>query len=218
MKIKLFIFILLSFNYFLVFSQNNERLPQSLDLNNFKQEKQHILKTNPFALLISQNPLTAEFRVLYERTNGLKQSYNIGASYLYANFITRYFFNEFKDTTGIDLVVNGFRVQAGYKFYLSKDQYSPTGIYVSPHASYSLAKINPRGFINDYLKVYYINANLLLGWQFFFLDKIAVDLFTGLGYRYNYIMSKDRFSTSEDFELLNNGVKFSLGINFGYPF
>ena len=152
---------------------------------------------------------------MYETTTSPYTSIYIGASYLFPNVITLQFFSEHKESTGVNLRMGGFRGQLGYKFYLIRSKFAPRGIYVGPHLSYSISKINPRGQPDYYVKMYFMNASAVFGWQFFLGQRFSVDVYSGFGYRHNYLSHYNRFD-GHGSDLMASGLKFALGINFGF--
>ena len=181
--------------------------------------KLNIIKTNFIPLLISQNPLTSELRVVYERIVGENQSTFVGLSYIYPNVFFKDTLQYYRNISGEDIRMHGFRAQIGYKFYVLKSKQAPNGLYVGPHASFNQSKV----FIKDYypdqyfVKIIYSNVNAHVGYQVV-AGGFAIDFTTGFGYRHNYVIEGDINPVRERRETLHKGLKFSLFFNMGVAF
>ena len=132
-------------------------------------------------------------------------------------------------------IVRGFRVQASRKYYFSQfddkldssEDMAPNGFYISPHFSFSSAKIDMQYFqvYDIWIRATQFNASILIGGQGF-LGNFTLDVFTGLGYKQNEWI--ERFSPTQiliidpdDLALprtYSGPIKFSLGFNIGYAF
>lgn len=196
----------------------------------------NIIKTNPIALIFGCIPFyTSEFRLVNETTVSLYQSVYFGASYLFKSPILS---SAEKDTSinpdGIHLKVTGFRVQAGYKFYINgwiaskRNQLkglAPKGFYVSPHISYASAKIytNYSKTVGVYERRTFFNVDVQAGYQLLAKRKFALDVFTGFGYMKNDIIYHENSSnyqvdSSEDGYFYNSNLKIVFGFNLGFAY
>lgn len=185
-----------------------------------------LLKSNPLAALWGPIPFTGEYRLMVEITTGRTRSAQAGISFLGKSIAYRIVEQATKVPPFYQLKVNGWRVQAAYRFYLiSKRKYAPFGFYVSPTVSYSNARMSI-GLERYYQQVYYdfrhFNSSLLIGVQMGRNSKITMDIFTGVGYKKNtvfYHISDARiipYNTGDFGKYYNLPVKFTFGINFGY--
>jgi hypothetical protein len=197
--------------------------------------KTNIIKTNPMALVFGCIPFyTAEARLVNETAVSLYQTVYFGASYLFKGPLL--LLSE-QDTAynpdKISLKVRGWRVQAGYKFYIngwieSKRKklrgLAPKGFYVSPHISYATAKVftNYSKSVGVYYKINFFDVDLVSGYQLV-AGRFALDAFTGLGYMNNELVYYEKSSSykvrsSNDDYLFSSNLKFILGFNIGMAF
>lgn len=186
---------------------------QEFDLSQYDQQTLNVLKTSPFPLLISQIPITGSIRVMYERVMGLKQSTVIGASYVFPNALFRQLATEVYDTFGVNISAHGFRAQAAYRYYLTGK--APNGLFIGPHVSANIVKVNYKEIDDIWTNIYYLNANALFGFQWLIKGKVGFDLYTGFGYRQNFFMDykigEDPIRT--DFPDNFRNFKFTLATN-----
>ncbi len=222
-------------------SQNNGKLDSIKAAN--PQQIRTIVKSNPTSLVIGVMPLiTSEYRLLLEFPSGPMQSSQLGFSYLgkspFIRFIENDTLKKNPNAYFLRTHISGYRLQGSFKFFVndwihalgfsSKPIYSPRGFYISPQVSFATAKITYK-FANQYdifFRVNHFNVNMLAGCQFTF-GKIAVDMFTGIGYKQNQWFEHNqnvvRQITPPE-EILEaipwyfSPLKFSIGINFGYCF
>jgi hypothetical protein len=184
-----------------------------------------IYKTNPLSIIYGPILYTAEYKLFIEQRVAAKQGIQLGFSYLGKNSMLRVM--EQADTlmqqNNMKYTVNGFRIQLAYRFYLSKK--FPKGFYISPHFSYSKAKIKIKtnGVINHnyYALAVYSNYNLLVGYQVHG-GRVVFDFFTGLGFKNNnwseFYRNKHTPMDESNMYLLPEPIKISLGINVGFAF
>ncbi|MBL4652602.1 MAG: hypothetical protein JKY53_07015 [Flavobacteriales bacterium] len=233
MRVKFFILVVLFFAYSYAKAQEEESShPYS------PHKVRTVIKGNPFSMLVGVIPLTSEFRLITEYAVSKNQSTQIGFSYLGKSpFLAIIESGNNINNNGFDqkLKVQGYRVQASHKFYFSQfgdnfnnsDFLAPQGFYVSPHISYSTAKIYMQYFqvYDIWIRATQFNANILIGGQLF-LGKVAIDMFTGLGYKKNEWVerySQTQITIIDPLDLglpptYNGSLKFSLGFNIGYGF
>lgn len=171
-------------------------------------------------------PFTAEYRIIAEAALGRTRSAQLGLSYLGTSLLWKIVENVTNTPAYYMVKVSGYRIQAGYRFYLiNKRKYAPFGFYVSPMVSYSNARISV-GLDSYYRQVYYdfrhFNTNLIMGVQIGRNSTITMDIFAGLGYKRNtvflhindgYVIPYD----TKDFGTFYNGpLKLVFGVNWGY--
>ena len=186
-------------------------------LAGYEPPKLNVLKSSPLAAIISQIPITAELRAMYERVLSPKQSTVVGISYLYPNFFFRDTLAKWNDSLGVNFKLNGLRLQAHQRFYLLRYHDAPSGIFVGPQASYSMVKLNNKGKRDDFVKVVYLNVNLIGGYQVV-IGRFVFEAYTGIGYRDNYLVLGEYGQPDRTVEELNRGFKFTLATNIGFTF
>jgi len=196
----------------------------------------NVLKTNPIALLYGCIPgYTAEARLVNETAVSLYQTVFIGASYLFKGLpLVLAEQDSAQNPSGVKLKVNGWRVQAGYKFYINgfmahkrkkMTGLAPRGLYVGPHISYATARFttNYAKSIGVYYRINFFNVDIQTGYQLIAGKHFALDVFTGLGYMKNDIIYYEKSTsynvdTEEDGYFYNSNLKFVFGFNLGYAF
>jgi len=188
-----------------------------------------LLKTNPFTILWGTIPFTAEYRLVAEMVTSSDQSVQISASYLGKSPIVSIL--EEDSAWGVGkLIVKGYRFQLSYKYYLSgltgtsnpNRKYAPEGIYVAPHISYATAILTnkPLQQYNIYIRGSHLNVVLLGGYQIFLGEHVAIDFFSGVGYKKNvwlerYANRVQTINMDEFPAFYNSPVKVMLGFNLG---
>jgi len=186
--------------------------------------KKNILKTNPFAIFQGSIPGAAEYRLGLEHVMGDKYSIQISGSYLGKG--CAYTLIEAMDTTPIQYIVKGFRVQAEIRYYLNNafsKRKAPKGFYFAPTYSYSHAKITDRFYNskNAYISYTFTYYGGKLGFQMV-SNNLAFDIFIGAGYRDNivvdYLTSKPQQVDEKDYSIYTGHLKILFGLNFGYAF
>ena len=190
----------------------------------------NVVKTNPFALAIGDIFFTSEIRVVNEFVNGTHQSSQIGLSYLTKGPILMILENA-NGNGDEKLTVSGFRIQVAHKFYFSEHlatnfQVAPRGIYLSPHISYSTARVSTKN-LNQYdrfIQATQFNMNMLIGYQIIANGDFAFDFFAGLGFKENRWFEHEsarhvtRIDPFTDFPLYSSPLKITLGFNTGFAF
>lgn len=182
----------------------------------------HVIKTNVLPMLTGQIPFTNEYRLVYEQRTGQRTSVQITGAYLgkspFVGLVERYAINAIDED--IKLGVSGFRTQLALKFYILNKQPSLRGFYLAPNLSVAHAKITNKNNSNDYFKATYSSASALAGYQFIIGNHFAIDVFTGIGVKYNhYGVNIPVEDSNFEFNRLNwVGPKFWLGFNMGYAF
>lgn len=79
-----------------------------------------------------------------------------------------------------NLSMSGLGVQGGYRFYFSKNNDAPEGIFASPFVSLSSVTYNPDGLEKE--TSFGISAGGKAGYQWLFDSGLALDLFFGYSY------------------------------------
>lgn len=209
------------------------------EILNQKHKALTVYKTNPGALLWGALPFSSEIRIVREDVIASQQSLQVGISYLTKGPFIRLIEQAMKanNTSGMgnyDIVFNGFRFQATYKWYLndmfnelfSTDMHAPQGFYMAPHLSYAQAKLTlrPLAARQIYIEMIHFNAGLLWGIQLVSHKGVAIDVFTGMGYKRNvwYVQNgpfnRQQMDLSGFGLLLNGNLKLYGGLNIGWSF
>lgn len=212
---------------------------QTKEILNQKHKALTVYKTNPVALLWGAIPFSSEIRIVREDVIAPQQSLQVGISYLTKGPFIRLIEQAMKSNNpsgfgNYDIVFNGFRFQATYKWYLndffngifSSDRHAPQGIYIAPHLSYSQAKLTlkPLAARQIYIDMIHFNTGLLWGAQLASRRGLAIDVFSGMGYKRNvWFEQNGPFNRQQmdlsDFGLLLNGnFKLYGGFNIGWSF
>jgi hypothetical protein len=182
----------------------------------------HVIKTNLLPMLVGQIPFTNEYRLVYEQKTGERTALQITGAYLgkspFVGLFERYAINLIDEN--VKLGIGGYRVQAAYKFYFLKKQPGVHGFYLAPTLSYAHAKIRDTNKKDDFFKASYSSASALAGYQFIIGGHFAIDVFTGIGIKYNhYGVNIPVKESNFEFNRLDSvGPKFWLGFNMGYAF
>lgn len=186
------------------------------------QESSIVIKTNPLASMgggiwaLGFIPITAELpRITAEISSG-NFGFQLSGAYLGKSILLQG--DMLADSTDSDykLRVNGVRIQAMPKYYLSGT--APEGLYIAPHISFARAtlKIDGDG-TDDELKAIQTLGSLVIGYQVITDGNFALDIYTGFGVK-SFIWSyEDPENSVSDF---TNGAYFRVpvGLNFGYKF
>lgn len=210
---------------------------QSWKIDNTPHKVRTIVKGNPFSILAGVIPLTSEYRLITECVVSKNQSIQIGFSYLGKSPFLSLLESGNNLNNGLQqkFIVRGYRLQTSHKYYFSQfgdklntsEYMAPQGFYISPHVSFSSAKIYMQYFqvYDIWIRATQFNASLLIGAQAF-LGNFAIDVFTGIGYKKNEW--SERYSPTQiliinpaDLALpqtYSGPIKFSLGFNIGYGF
>ncbi len=219
--------LLLSFILMLPFVVSAQR-DTMMFLHKAKIQKS-LLKTNPTTILAGPMtifndsggvfPFTSEYKLLYEVPIAPKQSLQIGVSYLTKNiFLLAAGTDTGRTARDIrNISIAGFRIQGMFRYYLGKENLSPKGFYVGPHASYAYTKLGIKSAPGYYLHFVNWNINAILGYQLVIRQKVGLDFFTGLGYR-NNTLEENAPNTSKVVnrnEFLTGRLKISFGFSFG---
>lgn len=182
-----------------------------------------IIKSNPAVLLWGPIIYTSEFRIGADLPVARNQVVFASISYLAKNPIISLM--EKTDTlTGpnnVRYTVSGFRLQLGYKLiFLSFN--ARNRFYISPHVSFSVAKISTRAYKNTdvYILARYSSYSLLFGYQTpIFTKRMDLDLFFGFGYRDNhwYEHMNQTYKPYDDSGIYtyNGPLKITFGFNLG---
>jgi hypothetical protein len=181
-----------------------------------------IIKTSIFSPFRWQVPYAGEYRVLVECMIAPRQSLSFGASYLTRSLffvIGTKISNSGSNGGGATVAMNGYRAQGEYKYYFFNKKYRPEGMYLAIHASYASMKVNYKNYPDEYQLLEHFNLNLLVGGQIIIKNKVALELFLGLGYKNNVYISRCPINYLIDFsqfsKQLRNHFKINLGTNIG---
>jgi len=184
----------------------------------------YIVSTNPFIMLWGCVPFSSEFRVMNEIRTGPKTSINIGGAYLSKGIILNIIEGTNQSLYGTTYALRGYRVQAMYKFYISRWDRPPEGLYIGPYFSLAEAKFSYQQtkILKDYYQIRQINYNLIMGYQFTFMNRFTSDAFFGFGYKENTWVEHQTTSNfqpmpNDDLPMVyNSHFKFVLGLNIGF--
>lgn len=182
------------------------------------------VKTNPLSALggpfwIVIVPITGEYKALFEARVSNKSSFQIGAGYLGPSVLLNLDELTKDESEGevSGIKTNGFRVQAMYKIFLSRDLKAPEGFYVGPHASFANAKIKDKVNEVNNINATKLNLNGVFGYQLITSGGFTLDIFTGIG----FVSRKWEISgTDWDNESLKDkaSINVPFGFSFGYAF
>ena len=190
-----------------------------------KQVKQfrYAVKTNPLAALggpfwIAIVPMTGEYKVYFEVATGMKQSFQIGVSYLGPSVLIN--LEELSGEGGEidDVKIAGFRTQGMYKFFLTRGTEAPEGFYVGPYISYSSANVENKDDVNDNFSAKKITYDAALGYQLITDGGFSLDVFTGFGLRTLKWDYEDETNTQFDIFESKNAGHVAFGFSFGIAF
>jgi hypothetical protein len=148
--------------------------------SNVSDEPMQVLKISPFGFLIGYYSLD------YERAISDKTSVSFGGGYWRG-------FGE--DPVGL------YSINLGSSYYLSKDRYSPRGVYIGPRASAVFST-------DSNVKGFYYSAGALFGYQSVASSGFVFDI--GIGA--NYVNFKDVKNTTGGTVL----PSFQLAIGYGF--
>lgn len=200
--------------------------------------RKFIIKTNPIAILSGDIPFfSSEFRLVGEFVTGPKTGLVLGASYLGMGLILRSAIEQ--DSSGTptgesswDYGFNGYRVQAGFRYYVKNPRLkitdpkfnpAPRGFYLFPLISYSSAKFYQKSDPDDYIQFIHLNVTMNVGVQFLLGDRMTLDPYIGVGYKKNTVTDRNRTSILDTTELdesfiYGTNIKLNLGLNLGVRF
>lgn len=213
----------------LIFMVQSQAWAQFIDENIGQatiRTKRTVLKIDPSLWFMGQIPGTGEYRLALEFAIGMKNSIQIGASYI-SKSIPTMILEAMDDTFGMpDYTINGFRFQFSYKLYpFGKYKNAPEGFFVGPHLSYTQAFYHFAQTTSKYsdYSITYANAALLVGYQFIAGDKFVIEVFQGLGYRDNrlrneYTGEEERLNFDPDVTPFPGSFKIYFGANVGFNF
>lgn len=179
------------------------------------------IKTNPLSALggpfwLAIVPLTGEYKVLFEAVVTEKTSFQIGAGYIGPSVLLN--LDDLSSEEGDDISgvkTSGFRGQAMYKLFISRDLSAPEGFYVGPHFSYATAEIKNKANADESLKGTKININGVFGYQLITSGGFTLDIFTGMG----FVSRKWEISgTNWDEDQKAFEDKASINVPFGFTF
>lgn len=154
-----------------------------------------VLKINIFS------PIVKTFNVQYEQAVSASSSFQLGV------FYTGY------STSGTSF--KGLGITPEYRFYLS-DTEAPQGVYVAPFVRYMNFKLEEDDVTNSKADFNAFGGGLILGKQWIFKEKIALDIFIGPIYTSGNVKvtsGTDNFDTGAF-----DGFSVRSGLCFGFKF
>jgi len=186
------------------------------------KEYKFTVKTNPLSALggpfwVVVIPVTGEYKVFLESAVSKKSSIQIGASYIGPSILVN--LDELTSEEGeiSGLKTSGFRGQAWYKIFISRDLQAPEGFYIGPHFSYATAAIKNKDNENDKITGSKLHINGVIGYQMITSGGFTLDIFTGMGFvSRKYTVSGTSFD-QEEFKS-KNSIAIPFGVSFGYAF
>ncbi len=212
-----------------LYAQYEGSVADTLHFEGFKEPKKlpyklNVVKASPMPFFIGQIPYCGEIRITYERMLASHHSLLLGGSYNYPNVILLVM-SAVSDTAQSfkDFSLRGGRVMFGYRFYPIKRQSAPKGLFFGPYVSYNFVKIKQRKGNGSYDLINYLNADMVVGYQFEMGHSVFMEFMGGIGYRNNWGVYYDaRLNRSERYDIYDikflKNVKFLLQVNFGYGF
>jgi len=218
----LFLFISLS-NIMAQEFEDSLRIEENMLLNPLPKYD-YIVSTNPFIMLWGCVPFSSEFRVMNEIRTGPRTSVNIGGAYLSKGVFLWIAEHMNQSLYGTTYALRGYRAQVMYKFYFSKWALPPEGLYICPYFSLAEAKFSYQQtkILKDYYQIRQLNYNLIMGYQFKFMNRFTSDIFFGFGYKDNTWVEHQTTSNfqpvpNDDLPMIyNSHFKFVLGLNVGF--
>ncbi|WP_160328216.1 DUF3575 domain-containing protein [Solirubrum puertoriconensis] len=197
----------------------------------------NIIKIAPLGWIHGQEPFSVETRLGYERVisqhGSLMGSYSylgtnypftfIGEAALSATIMTAFAAAGHARVVWTDVKTRttGHRYQLQYKYYLGQRRQAPEGFYVSPHFSYTKAHYTfeaPDFAYKVGSRTVNRNYNVLFGYQAVLGRHLAVELFTGLGYRDKTEKTYDQNDNYTGTRERETPLKVSSGLNVGWAF
>ena len=178
-----------------------------------------VVKINGMAMILGYVPISTEYFGSVEIRTRDYQSLVFGAGMFVKNWTLW-----FEPDTGFsykDFHVDGYRVSVSYRFYLSKEDRQPTGIYLAPvfnlgQAKYDWGPTSPR---LNYIQINRYDISLLGGIQFL-LGPVGLDMYGGLGYSekvWRHYKSSSSFVYIDDPTVITktpfDNIKITIGIN-----
>lgn len=147
------------------------------------------------------SPIVRTFNISYEHTINESSSFQLG-----------FFYSGWSD----DLTkFNGFGITPEYRFYLSETS-APQGVYVAPFLRYQSFKLEDKEVSNAEADFSTFGGGLVLGKQWIFKDKIALDIFIGPSYASGKVKGQ---SGDQNWDTgVFDGFGLRTGINFGFKF
>ncbi|MBL7841181.1 MAG: DUF3575 domain-containing protein [Cyclobacteriaceae bacterium] len=157
--------------------------------------QQNVIKINILA------PIVKTFNIQYERALTDQSSLQLGF------FYTGY-------SSG-DSKFSGFGITPEYRFYLSETA-APQGVYVAPFLRYQSFSIEDDA-ADAKADFSAFGGGLILGKQWIFKEKVALDIFLGPAYYSGNVDVKS--GTEDDFETgAFDGFSLRAGVCFGFRF
>lgn len=189
-----------------------------------KEDFKFTVKTNPLSALggpfwLIVVPLTGEYKVLFETVISEKSSLQLGVGYIGPSVLLNLddLSSEEGEISGIK--TSGFRGQAMFKYFISRDLSAPEGFYVGPHVSYATAELKNKMDATESLKGTKINVNGIFGYQLITSGGFTLDIFTGLGFvSRKWEMLGTTWNEEETAFQDKASVNVPFGLSFGYAF
>jgi len=199
--------------------------PVSAQNSGGNEDFRFTIKTNPLSALggpfwLAIVPLTGEYKVLFEAVVSEKSSLQIGAGYIGPSVLLNLddlINEEGEEISGIK--TSGFRGQAMYKLFISRDLSAPEGFYFGPHISYATAELKNKSNSEESLKGTKLNINGVFGYQLITSGGFTLDIFTGMGFvSRKWEISGTNWDEEQDAFNDKASISVPLGFTFGYAF
>ncbi len=174
-----------------------------------------LYKTNPLRPLMGQVPFTGEYSISFEKVLDKRFSYQLAFSVVAPSPLNRIGIPD-NSSNLKEINIVGSRIKPSLRFYFFRQsEPAPIGLYWGPMASFNFVRFADRGTQEDYLHHYYTSFNLLLGYQLLVFKGFYLDLFSGVGYKYNFWKRAISFGSIFDLPAPVQGLKYTLGFEFG---
>ncbi len=193
-----------------------------------------IARTNLLGFLIGPIPIGAEYRIGAEFRTVKSQSVNAAVSFLGKSFLGLLGDAVLGSTAYSDVKMLGWRVQAGYRFYIGKKDrprdffMNPKqrfGLFVEPHIDYSSIRFNDKASFSQgrYYSITHFNATANIGIQMKWGKRIIADFFAGMGYKNNFwidhtVTPAVPIDDNGQTDYYNSNFIFTIGTTLGYIF
>lgn len=169
-----------------------------LGITKAQGDRPNVVKINLFS------PIVRTFSGFYERALTDQSSFQINFLYSGASID--------------DTRFRGFGLTPEYRFYLSENKVAPAGFYVGPFLRYQNFNLSIEDDVSDAeATLSTFGGGVLIGGQWLFSEKIALDTFIGPSYNAGDIKvtdgSEDQFSTGI---FSGFGVRFGVALGFAF--
>ena len=137
---------------------------------NFANAQNKVVKVHPVALAF--NVISVD----YEQAISDKNSFEVGLSYYH---------NDFSGLLGSDAgyEVTSFGLEGGYRFYFSKNNDAPEGLYAAPFVGFnSISTAYPSGYTSNNASAMSFGGGVKGGYQWIHDSGFVLDAYLGYGF------------------------------------